>query len=346
MPTSAPLVGVALKGAVSPALRRRDERPAVHRRTRRDHAVTPSRPCAAVSSRSCALAPATLSVRWCSPIRTRSGSPSPTRRLLAAIASQAGIVLDIARLFRAAEFEIEARRRAEAVQRFYAETSTMLSWSLDFPESYERFASLCVPFLADLCLIDVAEEHAIRRVAAVHADPDQGRRSSRSSSSTTNPTPSATTRRRVWCAAAAPSSARTCPTSSCARPRRSRGALPRRQGARLHLVHVRPARPRAAGSSARSRSCRRARDDDSVRPTSPSPKSVARRAGLAIDNARLFFERDHVARARCNPVCCRRRCRRFPACASRRATARPARETRSAETSTTCSKCAGTRGGS
>src|SRR4051794_1733105 len=93
--------------------------------------------------------------------------------LLADIAAQAGIVLDIARLFRAAEQEIEARRRAEEVQRFYAETSAVLSQSLDYPEAFERLGRLCVPFLADLCLIDVAEEQNVRRLAAIHADPEK-----------------------------------------------------------------------------------------------------------------------------------------------------------------------------
>src|SRR3954447_5656865 len=86
---------------------------------------------------------------------------SPTEEsLLADIGAQAGIVLDIARLFRAAEREIEARRRAEEVQRFYAETSAVLSLSLEYPEAFEQLGRLCVPFLADLCLIDVAEEHS------------------------------------------------------------------------------------------------------------------------------------------------------------------------------------------
>lgn len=92
-------------------------------------------------------------------------------QLLAQIAAQAGIVLDIARLFRAAEAEIAARRRAEEIQRFYAETSAALSLSLDYPESFEQLGRLCVPFLADLCLIDVSEERGVRRLAAVHADP-------------------------------------------------------------------------------------------------------------------------------------------------------------------------------
>jgi PAS domain S-box-containing protein len=105
---------------------------------------------------------------------TEIGRLSSTEsQLLADIAAQAGIVLDIARLFRAAEVEIEARRRAEEVQRFYAETSAALSLSLDYPESFEQLARLCVPFLADLCVIDVAEEHGFRRLAAVHTDPDR-----------------------------------------------------------------------------------------------------------------------------------------------------------------------------
>lgn len=98
---------------------------------------------------------------------------SGDEKLLADIAAQAGIVLDIARLFRAAEVEIAARRRAEEVQRFYAETSAVLSLSLDYPEAFERLGRLCVPFLADLCLIDVAAEHGVQRLAAIHADPDR-----------------------------------------------------------------------------------------------------------------------------------------------------------------------------
>ena len=120
------------------------------------------------------------------PVRSRGGEvlgamviahPEPARftdgevEVVAGIAGQTGIALDIARLFRAAEAEIVARKRSEEVQRFYAETSAVLSSSLDYPESFERVGRLCVPFLADLCFIDVAEERVVRRLAAVHADP-------------------------------------------------------------------------------------------------------------------------------------------------------------------------------
>jgi serine phosphatase RsbU (regulator of sigma subunit) len=96
---------------------------------------------------------------------------STEEKLLADIAAQAGIVLDIAKLFRAAEDEISARRRAEEVQRFFAETSAVLSSSLDYNEIYERVGRMSLPFLADLCLVDVAEERGVRRLWALAADP-------------------------------------------------------------------------------------------------------------------------------------------------------------------------------
>ncbi len=76
-------------------------------------------------------------------------------------------------------FDITARQareetitaRVDAVQ-FLADVGTLLSTDLgDYPEIFVRLAECCVPFLADLCLIDITEGAAIRRMAAVHADP-------------------------------------------------------------------------------------------------------------------------------------------------------------------------------
>ena len=294
VPTSAPLVGVALKGA---AARRFDDvtndplyTGALDVMMRSPQAPLRSSLVALVRSRSGDVVGAMVLAH---PDAKRFTEDD--EKVLVAVASQAGIVLDIARLFRAAEFEIEARRRAEAVQHFYAETSTMLSWSLDFPESYERFAGLCVPFLADLCLIDVAEEHAIRRVAAVHADPTK-RALVAELEQQYEPDPfgmhpaasvvrgggaqlgeemseeflRATTRSedhyRIVKALDF--------TSYMCVPLTARGRI---LGA-LTLV--------SAGSGRR------------FGPTDLAlAEECARRAGLAIDNARLFFERDHVARA-------------------------------------------------
>ncbi|MBI4498683.1 MAG: GAF domain-containing protein [Chloroflexi bacterium] len=68
--------------------------------------------------------------------------------------------------------DITERKRAEEAQRFLAEAGSVLAASLDYETTLQNVARLAVPFLADWCLADVVEEDgAIRRVAAVHADP-------------------------------------------------------------------------------------------------------------------------------------------------------------------------------
>jgi serine/threonine-protein kinase RsbW len=63
---------------------------------------------------------------------------------------------------------LEARRRNE----FLLKATQVLSEVLDYSEMVERLAEVSVPVLADLCLIDIAEEDGqIRRMAARHADP-------------------------------------------------------------------------------------------------------------------------------------------------------------------------------
>ena len=54
---------------------------------------------------------------------------------------------------------------------FLADVGTLLASELEYPKIFVRLAELCVPYLADLCLIDVADGAEIRRMAAVHADP-------------------------------------------------------------------------------------------------------------------------------------------------------------------------------
>ena len=66
---------------------------------------------------------------------------------------------------------IDATR--ERTERFLAECSTVLGSSLDFAHNLEALAALAVPFLGDICFIDILDGDAIRRVAAVHADPDK-----------------------------------------------------------------------------------------------------------------------------------------------------------------------------
>jgi PAS domain S-box-containing protein len=216
-------------------------------------------------------------------------------QMLGDIAAQAGIVLDIARIFRAAEREIAARRRAEADQRFLAETSALLSWSLDYPESYERLAQLCVPFLADLCLIDVAEDDGIRRHAAAHADAEQAEIA------------------RLLATEFAPDPFGSHPAASVLRGGRSEMAEEMTEeflrattrsddhyrvvtalGFTSYMCVPLTARGRTLGALTlvSAGSGRRFGPADLA-----LAEELARRAGLALDNARLFAERDHVARA-------------------------------------------------
>jgi len=68
-------------------------------------------------------------------------------------------------------FDVTDRRRTEDVQHFLADATTLLMTSLDYAESLRQLAAVAVPFLGDICLVDVADTHSITRVAAVHADP-------------------------------------------------------------------------------------------------------------------------------------------------------------------------------
>jgi len=82
-------------------------------------------------------------------------------------ADRVAMAISQARLF---EAEREARAEAEAGQvrlRFLAEASELLSSSLEFETALERVAELCVPTIADSCIVDVVRgDGSVERVAA------------------------------------------------------------------------------------------------------------------------------------------------------------------------------------
>jgi PAS domain S-box-containing protein len=70
--------------------------------------------------------------------------------------------------------DITERRRAEEAQSFLAEASDVLSSSLDYRETLSSVARLAVPTLADWCVVDVLdEEGSLERVAVEHPDPQK-----------------------------------------------------------------------------------------------------------------------------------------------------------------------------
>jgi serine phosphatase RsbU (regulator of sigma subunit) len=74
----------------------------------------------------------------------------------------------------------EARTRAEAKERaaredlgFLLEAGTALTHDLDYEQTLEHLARLCVPDLAPLCVIDAVSDGRLRRIAAVAEEPRQ-----------------------------------------------------------------------------------------------------------------------------------------------------------------------------
>ncbi|HET9490746.1 MAG TPA: GAF domain-containing protein [Methylomirabilota bacterium] len=68
---------------------------------------------------------------------------------------------------------VAAERKAAEQVGLLGEVSTLLAGSLDYEATLQRLARLTVPALADMCVIDMlADDGTIRRVAAAHARPD------------------------------------------------------------------------------------------------------------------------------------------------------------------------------
>ena len=66
-------------------------------------------------------------------------------------------------------------KHAEMSQRFLAQASAVLASSLDYEETLARIAELAVPRLADWCSVSLPDEGRLRSVALAHVDPDKVR---------------------------------------------------------------------------------------------------------------------------------------------------------------------------
>jgi PAS domain S-box-containing protein len=68
--------------------------------------------------------------------------------------------------------DVTEARTADQRQRFLADAGALLATSLDYGETLERVAQLAVPALADWCGVDVVDEAGrLRRVGLAHRDP-------------------------------------------------------------------------------------------------------------------------------------------------------------------------------
>ena len=68
---------------------------------------------------------------------------------------------------------VTARRRADDVLRLLAEAGAALSSSLELPETIQRVAQIAVPGLGDACIVDVFDAEGGAQTAAAHLDPAQ-----------------------------------------------------------------------------------------------------------------------------------------------------------------------------
>jgi PAS domain S-box-containing protein len=70
--------------------------------------------------------------------------------------------------------DVTWRKRTEEAQRFLDEAGRQLAGSLEYEATLMSVSRLAVPTLADVCIVDVLEaDGAIRRVAVAHQDPGQ-----------------------------------------------------------------------------------------------------------------------------------------------------------------------------
>jgi signal transduction histidine kinase len=101
-----------------------------------------------------------------------AGAFGPDRlAALELLATQAAISLENALLVARERAARAAAEDAERRAAFLADAGTLLSESLDYEETFIRLGQLCVRSLADWCAIDIAEGHEIHRLAVIHADP-------------------------------------------------------------------------------------------------------------------------------------------------------------------------------
>ncbi|OFX20890.1 MAG: hypothetical protein A2V77_24585 [Anaeromyxobacter sp. RBG_16_69_14] len=101
-----------------------------------------------------------------------AGVFTPERLMaLELLATQAAISLENASLLAKEQAARAAAEAAESRSAFLAEAGALLSESLDYSRTLAGIARLCVRSMADWCVIDVLEGREIRRVGGAHADP-------------------------------------------------------------------------------------------------------------------------------------------------------------------------------
>jgi PAS domain S-box-containing protein len=212
-----------------------------------------------------------------------------------ALGRQCAQALDRMQLY---EREREARRRAESAQRnlaFLAEASAILTGSLDYVLTLTRLAKLIVPSIAEWCSIDVLDEEGTttRSLVVEHMDPskislaEELRRRY-------PPDPDAPTGVANVVRTGRSELHREIPPEMIEAAARDAEhlALLRDIGLSTAMIVPLTARGRTFGAVTMVGEGDRRFDEHDL----ALAEELARRAALAVDNARLYQERSHVAR--------------------------------------------------
>ena len=231
--------------------------------------------------------------------------------------------------------DITTHKRAELAQRFLARSGEVLASSLNADDLLTEVAEMAVPDVADWCVVDVvAESGRLERKALAHVDPDVLQRAI-DLGERYPPDPNAPVGVHQVVRSGQAELYPEIPTSCFARGGRRR-ALPPAHRDRHALGDHRAddhARPDARRADLRERSLGPAvrRAGRGARARAGSPLRDGDRQRASTRSARISPERSSRA-------CCRSSCRTSPASKRPPDSAPPARATRSAATSTTCSR--------
>ena len=219
------------------------------------------------------------------------------RSFLLVVAHHLSLALERARLF---EAERRARAEAEAAEArsaFLSEAAGVLASSLDYEATLSSVARLAVPRMADWCAVDLADDFWAGKSSAIvaHADPARLERArelqrllpSERHSRSGVPEVLRTGRPELYPELTDEALAALAPTPE-------RAAAARELGIRSAMVVPMTARGRVLGAITfvSSRPGRHGPTDLEM------ARHLARRAGLAVDNARLYQEAQRAVQAR------------------------------------------------
>jgi signal transduction histidine kinase len=192
--------------------------------------------------------------------------------------------------------DISSLKRSEARLRFIAEASAILGESVDYAATLSRVAEICVPQLADWCVVDVLEGTAgIHRLAVANVDPQKSALAEEMRSRWPPDLESGAIHRMLQERRPVHLADMTPDLLAAAARDDEHLALLRRIGIRSVLVVPMLARGEIVGalSLLQAESERRfGREDIEL------SEELGRRAGEAVDVARLLFEAREIARNR------------------------------------------------